>query len=142
MAKRKPTFMQVAHSEAIRSGCRAVGPEHILLALASERANLASRVLASRGVAPQSLRGLLASDYSRTSDVVGDAVLPQSPEAKQAIEDALSETRALGHDYTGPEHLLLGLLRPADGAAARTLRALGVDPEVIRALIKEELRGV
>jgi ATP-dependent Clp protease ATP-binding subunit ClpA len=43
------------------------------------------------------------------------------------------EAERLQHRYLGPEHLLLGLLRQADTAAARLLHAHGLDLETARA---------
>jgi ATP-dependent Clp protease ATP-binding subunit ClpA len=43
------------------------------------------------------------------------------------------EAERLQHRYLGPEHLLLGLLRQADTAAARLLHAHGIDLETARA---------
>ena len=56
---------------------------------------------------------------------------------------ALSESRALGHNYIGTEHILLGLIREGDGVAAQVLTGLGADldgarEQVIRLL--EEYR--
>lgn len=50
-----------------------------------------------------------------------------SERARQVVVLAHDEARALGHDYIGTEHLLLGLLREEEGIAARSLEALGVD---------------
>ncbi|KAG2265735.1 hypothetical protein Bca52824_072814 [Brassica carinata] len=38
----------------------------------------------------------------------------------------------VGHNYIGPEHLLLGLLREGEGVAARVLENLAVDASNIR----------
>jgi ATP-dependent Clp protease ATP-binding subunit ClpA len=46
---------------------------------------------------------------------------------------AQMEARRLGHDYLGPEHLLLGLLLEGDNLAARVLVAHGLDLETVRA---------
>lgn len=45
---------------------------------------------------------------------------------------SLEEARQLGHNYIGPEHLLLGLLREGEGVAARVLENLAVDASNIR----------
>lgn len=47
---------------------------------------------------------------------------------------ALAETaaRALGHNYVGTEHLLLGLLERRHGLATLALEALGISPQEIR----------
>jgi hypothetical protein len=43
------------------------------------------------------------------------------------------EASRLHHAYVGPEHLLLGLLREGENAAARVLVAYGLDLETVRA---------
>jgi ATP-dependent Clp protease ATP-binding subunit ClpC len=55
-----------------------------------------------------------------------------SERARQVVVLAHDEARALGHDYIGTEHLLLGLLREEEGVAARVLKGLGVTPEEVR----------
>ena len=53
-------------------------------------------------------------------------MLPVSDRARQALVNAEEEARTLHHSYVGTEHVLLGLLREEDGAAARALASLGV----------------
>jgi ATP-dependent Clp protease ATP-binding subunit ClpA len=48
---------------------------------------------------------------------------------------AQEESRNLGHDHIGTEHLLLGLLRVPDGLAARALGSRGVRLEGARAVV-------
>jgi ATP-dependent Clp protease ATP-binding subunit ClpC len=48
---------------------------------------------------------------------------------------AQDESRALGHDYIGTEHLLLGLLREEEGLAAPVLAGLGIAGDEVRALV-------
>jgi len=45
---------------------------------------------------------------------------------------AQEEARALNHNFIGTEHLLLGLLREDDGAAAQALSQLGISLEAVR----------
>jgi ATP-dependent Clp protease ATP-binding subunit ClpA len=66
--------------------------------------------------------------------------LPFTTPAKRALEASLREARALGHNYLGSEHLLLGLLRQPDELAVAVLGALGVPPELVGARVMEELR--
>ncbi len=51
---------------------------------------------------------------------------------QRAMVLADEETRELGHNYTGTERLLLGLLREQEGAAVRVLEALNVAPDNVR----------
>jgi Clp amino terminal domain, pathogenicity island component len=46
--------------------------------------------------------------------------------ARQVVVLAQDEARALKHNYIGTEHLLLGLLREEEGAAAHVLQTFGV----------------
>ena len=55
--------------------------------------------------------------------------------ARQVVVLAADEARALGHDYIGTEHFLLGLLIEKEGLAARALRALGMTVDEVRARV-------
>src|SRR5438309_1310932 len=52
--------------------------------------------------------------------------------ARQVVVLAQEEARALGHNYIGTEHVLLGLMREEQGIGARALDALGVTLEDVR----------
>jgi ATP-dependent Clp protease ATP-binding subunit ClpC len=55
--------------------------------------------------------------------------------ARNVVVFAQEESRALGHDYIGTEHILLGLLREKDGLAAHVLETLGMSVEPVRAQV-------
>jgi hypothetical protein len=55
-----------------------------------------------------------------------------TPRAKRVIDLAYDEARQLSNNYIGTEHLLLGLIREADGLAGRVLAKLNVDLERTR----------
>ena len=50
---------------------------------------------------------------------------------------AQEEGRALGHNYLGTEHILLGLLREHEGLGARILESLGITAERVRPQVVE-----
>ena len=52
--------------------------------------------------------------------------------AKRVLALAQDEAIRLHHDYIGPEHLLLGLVREGEGVAARVLDSLGVELSKLR----------
>ena len=60
-------------------------------------------------------------------DEVATGQIPFTERAKGVLEHALSEAIAIGHNYIGAEHILLGLTREPTGVGARILLALGVD---------------
>lgn len=47
--------------------------------------------------------------------------LPQTPRAKKVVELAMEEAAALGYEYVGTEHILLGMLRESEGVAGQVL---------------------
>jgi ATP-dependent Clp protease ATP-binding subunit ClpA len=55
--------------------------------------------------------------------------------ARQVVVLAQDEARALGHNYIGTEHILLGLLREEEGIAARVLESRKVSVEEVRAQV-------
>lgn len=59
--------------------------------------------------------------------------------AKQAIMAGQDEAIALGHDFMGTEHLLLGLLAASDSTAGRVLADQGVTAEQVRAEVVTQL---
>ena len=63
-----------------------------------------------------------------------------TPRAKKVMELALREALALGHNYIGTEHILLGIVREGRGVAARVLQSLAPDVDV-RHLVLERLRN-
>ena len=62
----------------------------------------------------------------------GPAQLIVTGEARDAVYFGRQEARALGHELVGTGHLLLGLLRHANGRAAFALRSLNVSLGALR----------
>lgn len=82
-----------------------------------------------------------AADSDRERSPESAAVLPgkdferYTEQAKDVVFLALEEASALNHRHVGTEHILVGLLRQTDGAAAVGLTSLGVTPARVRDLI-------
>jgi ATP-dependent Clp protease ATP-binding subunit ClpC len=55
--------------------------------------------------------------------------------ARQVVVLAQDESRTLGRDFIGTEHILLGLLREEEGLAARVLESLDLTLEEVRAQV-------
>ncbi len=58
-----------------------------------------------------------------------------TPAAHEVVELANQEADRLQHNYLGPEHVLVGILRQDSSRAARVLRAHGLDLEAARAAV-------
>ena len=60
-----------------------------------------------------------------------------SPRVKDVITFSREEALRLNHDYIGPEHLLLGILREGEGVAVKIMQTLDVDLFELRKYIEK-----
>jgi ATP-dependent Clp protease ATP-binding subunit ClpC len=108
-----------------------IGTEHILLGLIQEGGGLGAKALESLGIGLDTVR-------QQVQEIIGQGQhapsghIPFTPRAKKVLELALAESKALGHNYIGTEHILLGLIREGDGVAAQVLVKLGADLNRVR----------
>lgn len=125
-------IMRLANQEAQRLGCEYIGPEHILVGLIQEGSGLAAYLLKNLDVDLHKLRSDVEQAARLSNEPGAGARLPPRPSGKKVIEHAMAEAHDLRHDYVGSEHILLGLLREAGGAAQTALSAQGVTLERAR----------
>jgi len=124
--------MAYARQEAQRFNHDYIGTEHLLLGLIKEGTGVAANVLRNLDVDIKKIRLEVEKMVQSSPDVVTKGQLPFTPRAKKVIELSLEEARALGHNYIGTEHILLGLLRENEGVAAHVLMNLGLKLEEVR----------
>jgi ATP-dependent Clp protease ATP-binding subunit ClpA len=117
-----------------------IGTEHILLGLLREEEGLAARVLDSLDVTVEEVRAMVARIVGQ-GDEVSTGQIPFTPRAKKVLDLALREALALGHNYIGTEHVLLGLLRENEGVAAHILLDFDADAEKVRNEVIRMLAG-
>jgi ATP-dependent Clp protease ATP-binding subunit ClpC len=122
--------LRYAREEASMLGAPLLGDEHVLLGLL--RATHL-RPLEEAGATPAKVRAQV------------DAMSPGSPLFRQIVchtdmravlAGPAAEALAHGSRTIEAEHVLLGLLREQDSPAARTLRAIGVDPRALCAEVE------
>ena len=130
--------IKLAQEEARRLGHNFLGTEQILLGLIGEGNGVAAKVLHSLGVTLKEAREEIEKIIGRGSGFVV-VEIPFTPRSKRVLELSLEESRTLGRDYIGTEHLLLGLIRDGEGVAARVLLNLGVDSKEVRAKVIQML---
>jgi len=58
-------------------------------------------------------------------------------QAQRVVVAAQDEARKLNHDFIGTEHILLGLTREEQGAAASALQSLGISLEAVRQQVEQ-----
>ncbi len=128
-----------AKEEARRFNHDYIGTEHLLLGLVREGEGVAAAVLQKLGINLETIRievEKLVQPGPQTQ-VLGD--IPFTPRSKKALELSAEEARALGHNYIGTEHLLLGLVKEGEGMAYRVLLNLGLDLAKLRNEVMELL---
>jgi ATP-dependent Clp protease ATP-binding subunit ClpA len=108
-----------------------IGTEHILLGLLREEEGLAARVLESLDITVERVRGQVVRIVG-SGEKVTSSQIPFTPRAKKVLELSLREALSMGHNFIGPEHILLGLVRENEGVAARILLDFDADAETIR----------
>ena len=115
-----------------------IGTEHLLLGLLGEPDGLAARALValvgSTEAVADAVDGRLEPGTQNSP-----ARIPFTPKGKETLEQSMIQTKELGHDYVGTEHLLLGLLAVDDGVAAAVLTELNVDLPAARDKVVELL---
>jgi ATP-dependent Clp protease ATP-binding subunit ClpC len=130
----------LAQDEARDLGHAYIGTEHLLLGLIRERDGVAARALVSLGVSPAAIRQQVVEAVGKGGGQPPGHI-PFTPRAKKILELALRESRQLGHEYIGTEHILLGIVREREGVAAQVLQYQGLTLEVVRQSVIQILSG-
>ncbi|WP_457601667.1 ATP-dependent Clp protease ATP-binding subunit [Hydrogenivirga sp.] len=117
-----------AREEALDLGHSYLGSEHILLALIKDE-DIPTLVLSRFGLTPDKVRKAIMGQVNRGSHT-GEILF--APDAKRVIEFAVEEARILHHQFVGPEHLLIGIVREKTGLGGRILRGFGLDEYSVR----------
>jgi ATP-dependent Clp protease ATP-binding subunit ClpC len=107
-----------------------VGTEHLLIA-ATQVDDRLTAALADLGITTESARAQVARMVAPTG-TEPSGQMSFTAEANAAIERARPEALQLGHDYVGPEHVVLGLLSVHDGTMPVLLTRLGVHADAVR----------
>lgn len=132
--------LKLAQYEAKHLKHRHVGTEHILLGLLHEGTNVAAKALSSIGIDLYTVRQRVHELVEKEDfDDLETEEIGYSPEAKTIMEYAVEQAQALGHDYIGTEHILLGIIYDTKSIACEILISLGADLDIIHDAILDLL---
>lgn len=123
--ERAQKVIAYAQEEARRLNHNVVGTEHILMGLLREGEGIAAKALQNMGLDLKQVRQQIEMMIGIGPFTV-QGPIGYTPRAKRVMELALDESRRLGHNYVGTEHILLGLIREGEGVAAQVLANLGI----------------
>jgi hypothetical protein len=122
-----------ARQEAIKRRHDRVLPEHLVLGTLREPEGLAARAIAALGVSPEAVRAALGAVLpAAMPEGVTPGHVPFDSRTMKVLELTLREALALGHNYIGTEHILLGLLEEEESLGGGTLAGLGITRERAR----------
>lgn len=141
-APRARTVLALAIEQARTEHEASVGTGHLLAGMLAEGTNLALHVLRALEIEPDQLgRGLSQRQLAEPGGT-GDKSSPRfSGPAANAVELAVTEATAMGHNYVGCEHLLLGLIAEPDAVAGQVLRGAGAELRLTRRAVAAALAG-
>jgi ATP-dependent Clp protease ATP-binding subunit ClpC len=109
-----------------------IGTEHLLLGLIHEGGGAAGPALESLSITLDDARAQVVLIVPRGQEPPSGHI-PFTPRAKKILELSLREALDLGHNYIGPEHILLGIVREGQGVANQALANLGANGPWVRA---------
>ena len=136
---RAQQVLALARKEADRFNHNYVGTEHLLLGLIKLGQGVAVNVLQKLGLDLETVRMEVEKQVGTGPETKMVGNIPYTPRVKKVLALAQKEAKQLNHNYVGTEHILLGLLREGEGAAARILKSLDIDIERCRNEILKEL---
>ncbi len=123
--------IKFAKEEAQKLNQYYVGTEHILLGLLDVEGDIIPEILQELGIDALDIRSAVLEALPVESDMPADEI-PFTPRAKEVLELSLQEALQFGHNYIGPEHLLLALLQEGEGVAAHVLQDFEIDLNALR----------
>ena len=144
--KRAEKAIEIANQIAIEFGHNYIGTEHLLYGLLKEGSGVASKVLENQGITPEQVEEQIDLLVGRNEQIEQNGVIGFTPRTKRVIENAFRESKKLGTDFIGTEHLLIGIMREGDSVAVRIMLDLNVNPqklynEIIKILNEETSNG-
>ncbi len=134
--------LMLAKGEAFRMNHQFIGTEHLLLGLIVEGEGVGGIVLRDLGVELERARKEAIKLVGPGREPVTQWMLPVTPRTKQTLDLARMESRNMGHDYVGTEHLLLGISTNRDSVGFQVLANLGISPERLRAEVVSRIPSV
>ncbi|MEO3745640.1 Clp protease N-terminal domain-containing protein [Plantactinospora sp. B5E13] len=139
--ERARTTVRLAIERARADDVPGVGTGHLLAGLLAEGGNLALHVLRVEEIEPERVAQALAGRSTPEPGLDPGSSPHFTSPAANALELAVTEATAFGHNYVGCEHLLLGLVGEPEGNAGQVLRSLGAELRLTRRAVAAALAG-
>lgn len=126
-------------NEARRTGCSAVSPEHLILAMITREWGLGFEVLKHLKINTMTMRLALEQNISSFADwiVLDEKEIKHSLRMKMMETKAESEAVLLANNYVGTEHFLLAAAAEKESVVAFYFEKVRLDIFLLREAVKE-----
>ena len=116
--------IEIANDISIELGHNYIGTEHILYGLVQEGDGIAAKVLNNKGITEEKVKARIEELLGVGKEI--NETLGFTPRSKRILENAFLETKRIGYNYIGTEHLLLAIMKEDDCVAVRIIADLNV----------------
>ncbi len=117
-----------------------IEPEHLLVAMLSEKEGVAKSILRKLGISPDAVVQATMLLFDKMPHVSGAAETYISSKTKTVLETASNEATKMKDQYVGIEHILLAIAEAKESEAAAIVNHQGITREsILKVLI--EIRG-
>ena len=127
--------------QAVILKCKKLEAEHIFLTLLKED-EITNRILAKHNISKERIQQIILAQIQPVNYEVDVNTITFSTEVKRILKHALEESKNLGHNFVGSEHLLIALAKERLGLAGRILRSYGLDHYTLRREVSNLLKGI
>mgnify|MGYP005842490075 CR=1 FL=1 len=118
--------------------------EHIFLAMLRQREGLTGRALARLNVDTEAIVQRVERELEKSPKVYGQYGYGNqvyvTPRTQRLVKRAEEEANRLNDQFVGVDHLLIAVANEREGASARILNSVNIDPERIQRILVE-MRG-
>jgi ATP-dependent Clp protease ATP-binding subunit ClpA len=123
--------LNASEREATDMDHPAIMPLHLLLGMLGVSNSTAYRILRDLSLEYRDVLPMV-QELSPTMVHAARRTIELSPETRRVLEYAIDESRKVGADCIGSEHLLLGLMKKPDYAIISVLQRVSLDPDTVR----------
>ena len=132
---RAKKVIEIANDISIELGHNYIGTEHILYGLVKEKEGIASKVLENKGITEDKVLKKIEEMLGRGEEIKES--LGFTPRTKKILENAFLESKRIGYNFIGTEHLLLAIMKEEECLASRIITELNVEiPKIYNEIAK------
>ena len=132
---RAKKVIEIENDISIELGHNYIGTEHILYGLVKEKEGIASKVLENKGITEDKVLKKIEEMLGRGEEIKES--LGFTPRTKKILENAFLESKRIGYNFIGTEHLLLAIMKEEECLASRIITELNVEiPKIYNEIAK------